>query len=339
MGRLRDHGHVDVRAPQGLGAEETTEAGTDHHDAVPWGRGCCVHVSHNVHSSQQRPSGASPGTFVRSHDLPGRVRHDGPVTHYDLAVIGTGSGNTIVTKRFKEWRVAIIEEGVFGGTCLNVGCIPSKMFVFPADLARQAALAPALGVDTSYDGARWPDIRDRVFGRIDPLSQDGEDYRHRLPNIDLYEAHCTFLDDHTLDPARGAGGTGEQITADQIVIAAGGRVSVRRHPGARRGGVPHQRHGDAAAGAPAPDDDHRRGLRGRGVRARLLRPGHRGDPGGARLDPAARPGRGHLALLHRARGPAVGRAPGHPGDQGRASGRDDGASASRTGPRSRPTYC
>ena len=58
------------------------------------------------------------------------------MTHYDLAVIGTGSGNTIVTKRFSGWRVAIIEESTFGGTCLNVGCIPTKMFVFPADLAR-----------------------------------------------------------------------------------------------------------------------------------------------------------------------------------------------------------
>ena len=153
------------------------------------------------------------------------------MTHYDLAVIGTGSGNTIVTKRFKEWRVAIIEEGVFGGTCLNVGCIPSKMFVFPADLVRQAVLAPTLGVDMSYDGARWPDIRDRVFGRIDPLSQDGEDYRHRLPNIDLYETHCTFLDDHTLTLHSEEGEADEQITADQIVIAAGGRVSVPDIPG------------------------------------------------------------------------------------------------------------
>jgi mycothione reductase len=153
------------------------------------------------------------------------------VTHYDLAVIGTGSGNTIVTKRFKDWRVAILEEGVFGGTCLNVGCIPSKMFVFPADLVRLATLAPELGVDMTYDGARWPDIRDRVFGRVDPLSSSGEAYRHRLPNIDLYQSHCSFVDDHTLTVHSEGGGTGEQITADQIVIAAGGRVSVPEIPG------------------------------------------------------------------------------------------------------------
>ena len=120
------------------------------------------------------------------------------MTHYDLALIGTGSGNTIVTKRFSEWRVAILEENTFGGTCLNVGCIPTKMFVFPADIARAAQGGPDLGVDTSYAGARWPEIRDRIFGRIDPISSSGRAYRQRLPNIDLYEGHATFVDDHTL---------------------------------------------------------------------------------------------------------------------------------------------
>jgi len=148
------------------------------------------------------------------------------VTHYDLALIGTGSGNTIVTKRFSGWRVAILEENTFGGTCLNVGCIPTKMFVHPADVARAAQRGPGLGVDTSYAGARWPEIRDRIFGRIDPISSSGRAYRQRLPNIDLYEGHATFLDDHTLDT-----GTGEQISAEQIVIAAGSRATVPDVPG------------------------------------------------------------------------------------------------------------
>jgi len=153
------------------------------------------------------------------------------VTHYDLAVIGTGSGNTIVNKRFADWRVAILEDNVFGGTCLNVGCIPTKMFVYPADLARDARRAPDLGVDTSYDGARWPEIRDRIFGRIDPIAASGRAYRKRLPNIDVYEGHATFVEDHTLDT-----GTGERITVDQIVIAAGSRVSVPDVPGLAEAG-------------------------------------------------------------------------------------------------------
>ena len=151
--------------------------------------------------------------------------------HYDLAVIGTGSGNPIVTKKFADWRVAIIEENLFGGTCLNVGCIPTKMFVYPADLARNAEHAPALGVDTSYDGARWPEIRDRVFGRIDPMVASGKAYREGQPHVDVFDQHATFADDHTITLHEQEGGAGEQITADQIVIAAGGRVHLPDLPG------------------------------------------------------------------------------------------------------------
>jgi mycothione reductase len=148
------------------------------------------------------------------------------VTHYDLAVIGTGSGNSIVDQRFAGWRVAILEDNVFGGTCLNVGCIPTKMYVYPADLARSARNAPRLGVHTSYDGADWADIRDRIFSRIDPIAEGGRRYREGLDNVDVYDRHATFVDDHTL-----ATGTGVQITADQIVIAAGSRVEVADIPG------------------------------------------------------------------------------------------------------------
>jgi len=155
----------------------------------------------------------------------------GGVTHYDLAVIGTGSGNTVVTKKLAEWKVAIIEDNIFGGTCVNVGCIPTKMFVHPADLVRDAQRAPGLGVDTRYDGARWPEIRDRIFGRIDPIAASGKAYRERLPNIDLYVAHATFVDDHTLTLRTEDTGPAEQITADQVVLAAGGRVSVPDIPG------------------------------------------------------------------------------------------------------------
>ena len=64
----------------------------------------------------------------------------------------------------------MVEGGTFGGTCLNVGCIPTKMFVYPADLALAVSTAARFGVDATLDGVRWEDIRDRVFGRIDPIS-------------------------------------------------------------------------------------------------------------------------------------------------------------------------
>src|SRR3954452_5386043 len=96
-----------------------------------------------------RPVGGRSFGHTRSHARwCAGLRHDGSVTHYDLAVIGTGSGNTVVTKQLKDWKVAILEHGVFGGTCSNVGCIPTKMFVYPADLVRGTMHAQKLGVNT-----------------------------------------------------------------------------------------------------------------------------------------------------------------------------------------------
>jgi mycothione reductase len=143
------------------------------------------------------------------------------VAHFDLAIIGSGSGNSLVTPDFDDWSIAVVEESTFGGTCLNVGCIPTKMFVHPADLACGARDASRLGVDSRVDRVRWADIRDRIFGRIDPISSGGRDYRRAGRNTTLFETHAEFVDEHTLQL-----GTGEQITADRIVIAAGSRASV-----------------------------------------------------------------------------------------------------------------
>jgi mycothione reductase len=145
-----------------------------------------------------------------------------PVRHHDLVVIGTGSGNSIVDHRFADVDVAIVEHGVFGGTCINVGCVPTKMYVYPADIAQHIRRASHLGIDASLDKVRWRDIRDRIFGRIDPISVDGHDYRaRRSPNVTLYDGHARFTGPKqiAIDIADGQ----IELTADRIVIATGGR--------------------------------------------------------------------------------------------------------------------
>jgi mycothione reductase len=141
------------------------------------------------------------------------------VTHYDLVIVGSGSGNSLVGPDFDDWQIAVVEEGTFGGTCLNVGCIPTKMFVYPADLAEAARTSGRLGVDASLERVRWADIRDRIFGRIDPISAGGREYRaHGEPNTTLYEAHAQFTGPRELRLS-----TGQSITADRIVLATGSR--------------------------------------------------------------------------------------------------------------------
>ncbi|HMT51289.1 MAG TPA: mycothione reductase [Dietzia sp.] len=146
-----------------------------------------------------------------------------PSRHFDLIVIGTGSGNSLIDESFADKSVAICEKGRFGGTCLNVGCIPTKMFVYAADTASAIAASSTYGVDSTLDGVRWPDIVSRVFDRrIDPIASSGEDYRRtRCPNVTVYDGHASFVGPRTIDT-----GTGEIITADSVVIAAGARPSI-----------------------------------------------------------------------------------------------------------------
>lgn len=143
-------------------------------------------------------------------------------THFDLAIIGSGSGNTILDKQFAGMKVALLEDGVFGGTCLNVGCIPTKMFVYAAEVARTIRNSAKYGIDAHIDQVRWDDIVNRVFGRIDPISANGERYRRDgTPGTTLFSGHATFVGPRTLKT-----GTGEVITADQVVIAAGSRPNI-----------------------------------------------------------------------------------------------------------------
>jgi mycothione reductase len=147
------------------------------------------------------------------------------VRHHDLIVIGSGSGNSFLDARFEHLDVALVEHGTFGGTCLNVGCIPTKMLVHPADVARAITRATHLGIDASVDKVRWTDIRDRVFGRIDPISHAGREYRaHRCRHITLYEGHARFTSERELR----VDGPEVTLTAERIVIAAGSRPTVPR---------------------------------------------------------------------------------------------------------------
>ena len=139
---------------------------------------------------------------------------------FDLIIIGTGSGNSIIGEDFDDWDVAVVERGRFGGTCLNVGCIPSKMLVYTAELAELARDGRRYGLDTRFVGADWPAVRDRVFNRIDPIAAGGEQYRRNLPNVTVYGVHATFVGPKQLQVGD------EVITADKIVLAAGARATV-----------------------------------------------------------------------------------------------------------------
>ncbi len=146
--------------------------------------------------------------------------------HFDLCVIGSGSGNSIVDDRFSDQQVALVDKGErFGGTCLNAGCIPTKMYVYPADLAADADDAARVGITFGEVRADWPGIRDRIFGRIDPISEGGEAWRRSNPNVTLYREAAQFTGPKQLLIGD------ETITADRFVLAAGSRPRIPWLPG------------------------------------------------------------------------------------------------------------
>lgn len=150
------------------------------------------------------------------------------MTHYDLLLIGTGSGNMFLDKRFAGLKTAIAEEWHFGGTCLNVGCIPTKMFVYPATVAEEAAHARRYDVEAAFEGVDWSALQERIFSRVDAIEAGGREYRSgdRQPNNTVIPEHVRFVDEKTVVTA-----SGEEITADRIVIAAGAAPTLPDAPG------------------------------------------------------------------------------------------------------------
>ena len=154
---------------------------------------------------------------------------------YDLVIIGSGSGNSLIGPAMDDWKVAMVEEWVFGGTCLNRGCIPTKMFVHAADTVLSVEHAHRLGVDAHVDGVRWPDIRDRVFGRIDPIAAGGARYRtSECPNITVHAGRGRFVGERRLEVTTPAGIA--RIEGRRVVVAAGARPMIPDVPGLAEAG-------------------------------------------------------------------------------------------------------
>jgi mycothione reductase len=143
---------------------------------------------------------------------------------YDLVIVGAGTGNMLPAGEFDGWRIAIVEGSRFGGTCLNRGCIPSKMLVLTADIALAIREAGRFGLGAQFTGADWPAIRDRVFGRIDPLHEAAVSYR-RSNGVDVFIGEASFAAPGLLRVG------GDELRARHFLLAAGSRPHIPPIPG------------------------------------------------------------------------------------------------------------
>ena len=107
----------------------------------------------------------------------------------------------------------------FGGTCLNRGCIPSKMLVHTADVAQTVRHAGRFGVRAKWVGADWPAIRERVFGRIDPLHERAVAYR-RAHGTDVFLGEARFVAPKVLKVGE------DEIRGERFVLAVGSRPAI-----------------------------------------------------------------------------------------------------------------
>jgi len=152
-------------------------------------------------------------------------------THYDAIVIGTGQAGTPLAGRMNAegLKVAVIEAGRIGGTCVNTGCTPTKALVASARAAHVARRAGDLGV--VIDGPVRVDLR-RVMERMNEVSGQSNrsvtTWLERMEHVDLYREHARFV-------GPGAVTVGdERLEAERIFINVGARPLVPELPGLDR---------------------------------------------------------------------------------------------------------
>ncbi len=143
------------------------------------------------------------------------------MTTFDLAVIGSGSGLEVSSEAAaRGLRVAVIEPGPFGGTCLNRGCIPSKMLIHSADVVETIRRADLFGVKAEVSAIDWGFIVKRVADTIDADAAMVEQGNRNNPNITVFKSGCKFVGPKKLEVG------GERISAETVVIAAGTRPRI-----------------------------------------------------------------------------------------------------------------
>jgi mycothione reductase len=148
------------------------------------------------------------------------------IKKYDLIVIGSGAGLEVATAAAQSGlKVAIVEKSRMGGTCLNRGCIPSKLLIHSADVAEIIKMGELFGIRVEKFSIDFQKIVDRVNGIIDSDSNDISNAFKNSPNPKLFPLECKFVAEKTLLVGR------EKITANIILIAAGTRPTIPKIKG------------------------------------------------------------------------------------------------------------
>ena len=140
---------------------------------------------------------------------------------FDLIVIGAGSGLNVSSAAANMGvKVAVVEKGPMGGTCLNRGCIPSKIIIHSADVAETIRKSKLFGINSKISSIDFKKITLRASNLVDKESREIEEAIIEDKNTTLFKTEAKFIGDRTLKVGK------ETIKGKRVVIAAGTRPSV-----------------------------------------------------------------------------------------------------------------
>lgn len=140
---------------------------------------------------------------------------------YGLIVVGSGAGmNVIDTALALGNKVALVEEGPLGGTCLNRGCIPSKVLIHAADIIRETEMAERIGLKYRLEKVDYGALKKRMWDIVLSGRHELEDAVKSATEIDYYPLIGKFVGEYTMQVGA------ETIKAPRILLATGARASI-----------------------------------------------------------------------------------------------------------------
>jgi pyruvate/2-oxoglutarate dehydrogenase complex dihydrolipoamide dehydrogenase (E3) component len=143
---------------------------------------------------------------------------------YDAIVIGTGQGGKPLSIALAKagWKTAVIEREYIGGTCINVGCTPTKTMYNSARVAYLARRSADFGVHSDAVSVNMAEVRARKQGVVDMFRDAGLRGIEATEGLDLLQGEASFTGPHALE-VRMNDGSRRAIAADQVFINTGGR--------------------------------------------------------------------------------------------------------------------
>jgi mycothione reductase len=140
---------------------------------------------------------------------------------FDVLVVGTGSGMLVASAAVESgFRTAVVDFGPMGGTCINRGCVPSKMLIYPADVATLIREANALGIHASVESVDFQNIMNRMHTLVNGDSGTQARAVEATPDMKWFKGTGEFIGDYTLKVGA------DTIRAEKIFIVSGARTKI-----------------------------------------------------------------------------------------------------------------